>query len=440
MTKITHSFILLLFFTISSRELCPVREAWAEEGRITSYVKSGEKTTTEVIDEKDDLAYRYQRYYLRYQRKLNPNLDFATGYWWEEKNFTSTPELSSWAGNFSTRLNYLFRLEKNRLGDERSLRLNLGTVYYFREYPLLGENTYYRSGLEGGAVYTGTTLARRQWQIGFSGGISAYHYPASSADKTRSFQKLEIETSPLPPISLGGYIKWEQTDYRESKDFAETVWGLNSRLQPGFRLLSEISLRYEEGTKSVEEEDLEESEAEEQKEILPGDFYYWFSRWQGATEHILSPRLTTGFSYYREVKDYQDRPYDRRGYRADNYWKIILKKLTGRETRLRLRGSYEEEFYPLIPSLTRHQNEVEIELAHTVREQYSFVLSLEGDYYRYPGGPEKDRNTYTVTLEIGRYFRPSLHLAGKLILRGKDYLYAPATFQSAFSLTLTRTF
>jgi hypothetical protein len=83
---------------------------------------------------------------------------------------------------------------------------------------------------------------------------------------------------------------------------------------------------------------------------------------------------------------------------------------------------------------------MEIELAHTVREQYSFALNLEGNYYRYPGDPGKDRNTYTVTLEIGRYFRPSLHLAGKLLLRGKDYLYAPDTFQSAFRLTLTRTF
>lgn len=439
----TIIFVILLLFIILPQEFCLGKEAWAEGGRITSYFESGEKTTTEVIDEKDDLDYCYQRYYLRYQQKLSRGLDFAAGYWQEEKNFLEEEELSSRAGNFSGRLNYLLRSEKDRSGDGRSLRLNLGTKYYFREYPLQEENTYYRSGLEGGATYTRMVQNQRQWQMALFGGISTYHYPASS-DKIRSFQKLEIETSPLRQISLGGFVKWEQTDYQEDKDSTEISWDLNSRLQPGFPLLSEISLRYEEGIKSVEEEqeeiESEEMEAEEQKEVLSGDFYYWFSRWQVRTEHSLLPRLTTGFSYSREVKDYQDRPYDRSGYRGDNYWRIILKKSPGRETHLRLRGGYEEKFYSLIPSLTRYQNEVGIELAHTVRLHYSLALNLEGYYYRYPEALEKDRNTYSVTLEAGRYFRPSLHLAGRFTFRWKDYLYAADTFQPSFRLALISSF
>lgn len=180
--------------------------------KITARAGIGQRDTKDDDERDEDFDYRYVRFYIKTEHRLNPKIKSIYRYQYFKKDYL-TADLDHSGFYISSKFRY------KMLADEtRELYFNFNTKHKEVDYDLKSGSDYDKETLE----IKGTYRKKKDWKTSVSLQGSFYDFKGSARDRNRYYVRFYFnKLFPSKDIVLSLSSKYKYTDNREANDTEE---------------------------------------------------------------------------------------------------------------------------------------------------------------------------------------------------------------------------
>lgn len=398
---------------------------YAFEPNFSGVLEVGNRTTMEAIEAKSTLDYDYAKYYLRYKYPIRKPLNLTLVYNSYIKEYENRKDLNNNTISVKSYWDYSLFIWK-----DSSLKFDADLGWREKRYKNIDvyTNSQWLSKLKS------TYEAKDLWSVSGELGYKRYDYFLTEGKDRREFSE-RVEGKKYfssKRIQFLALVNFRQTDFNSKPDTNQFIYRLGAEVKPGFNFLSEMAGRIEEGKKYTDE-DIEEDIEEEQE----GDYYFRYSRWWLKTVHPVFERTYTVLKYTNYNKDYRTADYDYNWYEIENWWKYLFLENSINRLSFTLSYLHREIDYSQMKISSYDKDSVEMVVDFSRKNNWSTLLKLGLAIDDYTIGKEKDKKTYSMSVEIEKdIILGKLSLAAEYKYKLKDYEIKPDKTQNAGRLAI----
>lgn len=388
---------------------------------MTAFLEIGSRSTIEAIKGEDTLAYGFAKYYIKYSHPIRKPLNLTLVYNSYLKKYEDKKELDNNTVSVKTYWDY-------PVFDRKNSGLKFDMDFGWREKRYREKDIYTNSQwmLKLGSTYRIKDL----WSFSGDMGYRYYDYFLTGGKNRKEFSekvegKRNFYTGRLRFLLL---FDFRQTDFDSLPDTNQFIYRFGVEVKPELSFLSEIAGRIEEGRKYTDEDMEEEQE---------GDYYFQYRGWWLKTEHPVLERISTILKYENYNKHYASADYDYQWFEVENRWKCLLLENSVRRFSFILGYLHRETDYSPMRISSYDKDSVEMEIQFSRRNSWSTVFCFELDIYDYTISREKDKNTYSATIQIEKeIITGKIALGVEYKLKLKDYELKPDVTQEAGRISM----
>jgi len=180
--------------------------------KITLRVKAGQGDTKDDDDRDDDLDYRFGRFFIKTEHKVNPLLKAGLVYEFFRKDYLTS--------DLDHRGFYIKNTWRQSIiaDKDRELYIIAAAVHKDVNYPIKPQRDYRKDTLE----VKGVIMKRRDWKTSLSLRGDFYDYSDSTGDKNRYYARLLLKRYFFDKrLDLSLNLKYKYTDNRHSNNTEE---------------------------------------------------------------------------------------------------------------------------------------------------------------------------------------------------------------------------
>lgn len=180
--------------------------------KITLRAKAGQGDTKDDDDRDDDFDYRFSRFFIKTEHRINPLLKAGLVYEYFRKDYL-TADLDHRGFHIRNTWRQSIIADKDRV-----LYIIVAAAHKAVYYPIKPERDYRKGTLE----VNGVILQRRDWKTSLSLRGDFYDYSDSTGDKNRYYARLLLKRYFIEKrLDLSLNLKYKYTDNRHSNNTEE---------------------------------------------------------------------------------------------------------------------------------------------------------------------------------------------------------------------------
>lgn len=389
---------LLFTFLLLAAFRAVAAPAEAARRQFNGFFEAGSRDTSELFEE-SDLDYSYNKFYLRWDDRIAPEISWAATYQTVGKNYDQQKTLDNYYRRWQTFWELLKEFQ------DAYFKIDLDGEFKEQIFSQsAGDNQ--RTKLELGLAYNKEQDYFGRWRIG----AVSYKYP-ENPDKSESGIRQKIEAGKYffeGKLRLEAAYQKEDLDRTTASDRSQSVKKLGLIYRSKTDWLDTFRLAFSQGQRNTREDE-------------DDDFLidYNFAEWAISSKHEILPKITTTFKYENETRDYLiETRYNNYGYTAEvnfKYEPIFQKLYYNFDFGWRARN------YPVDLSSTNTKRFVVLKGVWCFEPSFRAALEAELDFYRYRENGNSNRNVWNIKPSVEKEISPGLKMTLDYKWCFKDY-------------------